>query len=222
MAIVLDSIVVLIILGTVISVVSRGFIKTLLGFCSVIFAVIFGKIFSPVVSTWLYDILYRGTFDGINNVVSDLISENKLPSLLELDSVSNTLSKYNPELATEINSRVTDNMAQAISENIVGLLSYAVAFLVVFILTVILFKILGVILSTIFKLPVLNTINKVLSLGLGCVMAVVYLMIFSAFMQIVLPVVSSVYPEVINMTTVESTVLFEFFYNFEWIKLFVS
>ena len=117
---------------------------------------------------------------------------------------------------------VSEDTVQRIAENIVGLLSYAVAFLVVFIVTIILFKILGVVLSSIFKLPLLKTVNRALSLCLGGVMAFVYLMIFVAFMQIAVPVVSSVYPEFLNMDIVESTVIFEFFYNFEWIKLFVS
>ncbi len=222
MALFLDIAVVLIIVITFVVVLLRGFIKTILDFASVVFAIVFAKMFSASFSNMFYASFNRFFSEGIGNVVSNFLSKNELPEFLEQENISELLGKYNIELANIINTENINNGFQVIVESIVGLLSYAVAFLLIFVITIIAFKILSLILCKVFKLPVLKTINKTMSLILAVVMCFVYLNLFIAFMQIIIPVVSSVYPETINATVIESTYLFKFFYGFEWIKFLVN
>ena len=103
-----------------------------------------------------------------------------------------------------------------------GILSYAVAFIAVFILTIIAFKIASVVVGGIFELPVLKTINKTLALVLAVVMSLFYVLLFIAFMQIILPYLISVYPDIINNDVINKSLIFDYLYNCEWIKIFVN
>ncbi len=150
------------------------------------------------------------------------MEKNELPTALNQDNLLGVLEKYNIDLANNIFSKNINNGIQVIVESIVGLLSYAIAFLLIFILTIIAFKILSIVLSTVFKLPGLKTINKTLSFVLGGGMCFIYINLFVALMQILTPVLTSVYPEYFNLSVVEETLIFEFFYNFEWIKFLVN
>lgn len=218
----LDLAIVLITIITFAVVMFRGFIKTVFDLTSVIFAIVFGKMFSAHVSNFFYDFLYKHFSGSIESVVTKFLTENDLPSALKLDNLLTLLGKYNPDLANSLGSDGVNDGFRVIVESVVGLLSYAVAFLLIFVLTIIVFRILSVVLSTVFKLPVLKTINKTLSFVLAVIMCFVYINLFVAFMQIISPVISSVYPETLNADIIKQTFLFKFFYNFEWIKFLVN
>ncbi len=218
----LDLAIVLITVITFAVVMLRGFIKTVFDLTSVIFAIVFAKMFSAPVSNVFYDFLYKHFSESIGSVVNKFLTENALPSALNLDNLLGLLEKYNPNLANSLGSESVNNSFQTIVGSVVGLLSYAIAFLLIFVLTIIVFKVLSVVLSTVFKLPVLKTINKTLSFVLAIIMCFVYINLFVALMQIIAPVISSVYPETLNAEIIKQTFLFKFFYNFEWIKFLVN
>jgi uncharacterized membrane protein required for colicin V production len=222
MSFVLDIAVITIVLVTFVVVMLRGFIKTVLDLTSVIFAIIFAKMFSASVSNIFYGFLYKHLSSGISELINNYLEKSELPTLLEQHTLLELLGRYNVELANVINSDNVNTTLQVVVQSVIGLLSYAIAFFMIFIITIIAFKILSVVLSTIFKLPILKTINKTLSFVLSVIMCFVYINLFVAFMQIITPVISSVYPDMINLTVIEQTYLFKFFYNFEWIKFLVN
>lgn len=222
MAIALDVAVLLIIVVTFIVVMIRGFVKTVLDFASVVFAIIGAKLFAAELSDVFYKPFYNSFSEGLREVVKNIIEKGDLPALLEQHNVSEILGRYNAPLADSINSGLIEDTVLNIVQNVVGLLSYAIAFLLIFIVVYIICKLLSLLICAVFKLPVLKTINKTLSFFLALLMIFVYLNLFVAFMQIAVPIIASAYPDVVTLDTLNNTFLFKFFYNFEWIKFFVS
>jgi|GEM_PF-5559790 len=222
MAFLLDFFVILIIASTVFTVVKKGFVRTVIDFASVICALVVAKMFSSSVSLFFYDGLQKVVSGKINDIIGKLIQDNNLPKNLESGELFNFLSKYNGDLADKVTVDVVENTADVITQYLVGILSYALAFLLLFILTVIVFKVASFVLGGIFELPILKTVNKTLAFILAIVISFVYVLLFTAFMQIIVPYLSSVYPDVINSEIINKTVVFGYLYNFEWVKILVN
>jgi len=218
----LDLIVVLIVFSTMYTVIKKGFVRTVIDFASVICALIASKIFANPLSSFFYGILEKVTSKKINEIIENLIRENNLPKTLEEGELFEFLSKYNIDLANKVSGEAVESTMNVITQYLVGILSYAVAFIVVFILTIIAFKIASVVVGGIFELPILKTINKTLALVLAVVMSLFYVLLFIAFMQIILPYLTSVYPDVINNDVINKSLIFDYLYNCEWIKIFVN
>jgi len=222
MSIVFDLIIVAIVFVTLYTVIKRGFIKTVIDLVSVFVSIILAKMFSPKLSEYLFGVFGERFTDKLNSAISGMIENNSLPSVLESENISAYLQKYSADLSDKINSEVLESTVESISYTLVGLISYAAAFMIIFFVASLAFKILSVILSGIFKLPVLNSINKTLAFLLGIVIAFIYVLIFTAFVQIALPFLSSYYPEYINADVVEKTFIFKYILNFEWLKFLVN
>lgn len=222
MSVLFDLIIVAIVFVTIYTVVKRGFIKTVIDLVSVFVSLILAKMFSPNLSEYLFGVFGERFTDKLNSAISAMIEDNSLPSVLENENISAYLQKYSTDLSEKINSEVLESTVESISYTLVGLISYAVAFMIIFFVAGIAFKILSVVLSGIFKLPVLNSINKTLAFILGVVIAFIYVLIFTAFVQIAWPFLSSYYPEYINSDVVEKTFIFKYIINFEWLKFLVN
>lgn len=222
MAIVIDLIIVLIFAFTLIGVVRRGFVKTVLDFASVICAVVFSKIFSPALAEVFYNFLYDKGIDKVSDVIHSLLENGNLPELFELENISLLLDKYAPGLSEKISSELIDNTVTEISRHVIGLLAYVSAFFLIFVVVIIIARIITLLIDGVFKLPLLRTLNKWLAVLLGVGVSVVYVMLFVAFMQIAIPVLSIAYPEVFSIDIIESTFVFKQLTNLEWIDFFVN
>ena len=224
MAIALDIIIILIVLATFVSVVKKGFVRTILDLASFVCAWIAAKFFSPTLSSFFYDGLNKSVSDSINKVIAEQIEKNSLPEPLYESNLSAFLKEYNININLDsVNNTVDgvfENTVHTISNYLISILSYALAFIVIFVLVLIAFKIASVLLGGIFKLPILNTLDKSLAIILAVIMSVIYLLLFIAFMQIIMPFLMSVYPQSFNDVVIGNTVIFEFLYNFEWLKFF--
>ena len=222
MALFLDILVFLIVVLTMYKVIKKGFVRTVIDFISVIGSLIIAKIFAEPVSSFFYKGLNKVASEKINEIIEGMIKENNLPNNLEADELFKFLNKYNVDLVDMISSDAIENSVNIIAQYLVGILAYAVAFLVLFILSVVSFKILSLVLGGVFELPILKTVNKSLALVLAVVVAIVYVLLFIAIMQMIIPYFSSVYPEFINAEIIEKSFVFDYLYNFEWIKIFVN
>lgn len=218
----LDLAIVLIVVVTFAIVMIRGFIKTIFDLVSVVFAIILAKMFSATVSNMFYDFLYKHFSNTVESVVNKVLANDGISSASKIDNLLALLGDYNPSLANSIIGNDINDRFHGVVQVIVGLLSYAISFLLIFIVSLFVFKVLSTVLSKIFKLPILNVINKTLSFVLAVLMCFVYVNLFVAFMQIITPALSSVYPNLLDLEVVEQTFIFEYFYNFKWIKFLVN
>ncbi len=222
MSIALDLIIVLILGLTFFLVVKKGFVRTVIDFASVICALIFSKLFTPVLSSIYYDGLYGTLADKTEEMVTSLIEQNSLPELLQAEQLTEFLSKYQPGLAEELNVSFIKNSAHMITKPIIALLAYGLAFLTIFILTLILFKIISVLAGGIFELPFLKQVNKAFAFIPATLLSILYVVLFIALMQLLVPFISSVYPDVINADIIDKTYIFGYLYNLEWLEIFVN
>ncbi len=222
MYIFLDIAAILLFVLTVYTVTKRGFVRTVFDFGSLIAAIIVAKIFSPVVSEFFYDSLYSRISSTLSSALESLLDKGELPQNLEIDSLTALFEKYNIEFNNPINPDTVENAAQYIAQNIVGLLAYALAFILIFVVSLIALKLVAWVLDGFFKLPILKTINKGLGFVLGIISAVIYVLIFIAIMQLAVPYLGSVYPEMFSQNAIERTLVFKYLYNFEWVQFFVN
>lgn len=222
MYIILDIIVVLILGLTVYTVTKRGFVKTVFDFGSLIAAIIISKFFSPALSEFFYDSLYSRISTAIGNGLRSLLDTGGLPDNLEIESLTALFEKYNIELKEIIPNDSTEATVQFIAQNIVSLLAYALAFILIFIVSLVALKIIALLIDGVFKLPVLKTINKGLGFVLGIISAAIYVLLFVALMQLAVPYLGSVYPEVFSQGAIDNTFVFRYLYNFEWVQFLVN
>ena len=224
MAIALDIIILLIILTTFVSVVKKGFVRTILDLTSFVGAWLAAKFFSPSLSGFFFDGLSKSVSESINNMIAEKIKQNTLPEPLYESNLSAFLEKYNIDINFSAVNNTVDGMVEntvlSITNYLISILSYVLAFIVIFVLVLILFKVASVLFGGIFKLPILNTVDKTLAIILAVIISVIYLLLFIALMQIIMPFLMSVYPQFFNDTVIGNTFIFEYLYNFEWLKFF--
>lgn len=222
MSIVFDLIILLLVGVTLYVVVKKGFVKTVFDFATVIASVIIAKIFSPKLSDYFYEKLFEGVSEKIKDVVTDLIEKKGLPEFLQSDKISQFLTKYNADLAEKLKADFIGDTVEFISGHVVAILSYSLAFVIIFIAALIILKIVSVVVCAVFELPVLKSLNKTLAFLLGVVLAVIYVLIFVAVAQLLIPVLSPLYPNIFSEGLIDKTFVFKYLYNFDWIDFLVN
>lgn len=222
MYLLLDLAVIFIFVLTVFLVTKRGFIKTVFDFGSLICAIIIAKIFTPAISALFRNTLYNKVSGTLKDVLESLMEKGELPDNLQKDSLGELLNKYNISLSGSASAETAEELLDYVVNNIVELLSYAIAFIAVFVIALIALKLAAFALDGIFKLPLLKTINKGLGFVLGLITATIYVLLFVAVIQLTAPYLGSIYPEVFGTSAINRTFIFEFLYYFEWVQFFVN
>lgn len=221
MAIVLDLTVVLIFAVTLFVIIKNGFVKTVMNAAAFICALIFSKLFTPALSQIIYNGLFGRYHTKLSEVIGTKITEGEIPIYFESIIKSNIIGKLNIDVASGVEN-VTNEASVWISKAVIGLFSWALAYLLIFVVTLIVFKLLTFVLVNVFKLPILNTVNKTLGSVLGVVVALLYVLLFVSLMQLVLPFLMSAYPETFGADIIQKSYVFSFFYNMEWLKILVN
>ena len=216
MALILDISIVLIVALTMFFVVKKGFVKSVLRLVSVVCSVVFAKMFSSVVAEFLYGILHSVVSPRVDESIGEFLENGILPDFLQNDNLSMILQKYDILFIDK------EETVGYISNSITAILSYFLAYILIFVGVLLAFKFITPIICLIFKLPVLRTANKLLSIVLGIVTSALYLFVFVSLMQALIPLLSSLYPEFISDNVIEKTYIFNYLYSLEWIKIFLK
>ncbi len=216
MALFLDLTVVLIVALTMYFVIKKGFVRSLLELLSVICSLILAKMFAAPVSQIFYKFLQGVISPKVEELINNLLKTDSLPETLHNDALGRLLSEYGVMFIDR------ENTTSFLSDSFTAMISYCLAYLLIFVGVMLLFKFATPVVCAVFKLPILRTANKLLSLVLGIALSVLYLLLFVSLMQILIPLLSSVYPESINSAVIEKTYIFSFIYNLDWIKILLS
>ena len=205
----------------------RGFIKSIMGICTLIAALFVAFAFTPNVAQYIE-----------NSPVIEEVSENISDTLKSLsrkdtdsydlarlfadmpDSFRQILDRYGADvsdLKNEVSPApdapeedVTD-LSERIARPVVSAISGVLAFLGLFIASVAVLKLLTWILDLIFQLPVLKTANTLLGFVVGIVSALVWAWVLSALSVIFIRAMSSISPTYFSETLIENTILLRFF-----------
>ncbi len=205
----------------------RGFIKSIMGICTLIAALFVAFAFTPTVAEYIEDVpAVREISEGITETIQSL-TKNDGPTydLQRLfgdmpDSFKQILDRYGADVSKlaaavtphpEADITAVDQLADMIASPVVDAITGVLAFLLLFIAAVIALKLVTWILDLIFQLPVLKTANTMLGFVVGIFSALVWVWILSALSVIFIRAMSSVSPAYFNETLIENTVILKFF-----------
>ena len=157
----------------------------------------------------------QGAID--NTVGQDIAAQvqqilDTLPQFL-----SQSLSGYgmNADQIGQAMNSASDNTAGAVADLIAPVVTDLVKTVLMLILFLVLFIVVRLLargIDRVFGLPVLRQLNAVLGAVFGVLKCVVFVLILCAVLRVVLPMVSTV-PEIFSQETIESSVLFQYFYD---------
>jgi len=227
---VLDIIIVGLIIFCVAMGYKNGFVKTVLNFLSFIIAFFLAKTFSPQLSSLIYSGYIKPNFvSRVTTQIESFLTRNiKLDALVQdpnrPDDFTNLFKNYGVDLdLPDVKKWIAEAVAKGeagihdvaarLVENAAEGISYFVAFVLILLVSLLLLKIITAIINKVFKLPVLNIINRIGGIALGFLYGVVLSYIFVFLAYHVFPYLAansaiSSAPEVVN-----DTIFFKWFYE---------
>ena len=230
MNLILDGVILLICVTCVILGTKRGFIKSLMGSCTLIAALFVAYAFSPALTAYIEQQPFiRNISSSITDTIKSL-SENEQGSydLLRLfdempDAFQQIIDRYNADeeqltdaLPSEPEAEEEDVhlLSEMIAEPVARAISGVLAFLALFVGTVFVLKFLTWILDLIFQLPVLKTANSMLGFLFGVLSALLWAWVLSSLSVTLAKAMFSISPELFPEDLVEKTVLVKLFSSF--------
>ncbi len=237
MNVVLDVLVAVILIWSAAAATKKGFIKSLLGMVSVVAAFVMTFLFSgqaakyisekfvaPAMRSSAISYLSRvlGTpasavdaGQGAANVpVEKLLSD--MPQLF-LDYLKKLgADAAGVKAAAAASSTVTqarDAAVDAMITPMAAAISSVLAYLAVFLLSLLAFTLLAALLDLVFKLPVLNTLNRFGGFIMGCITGLLLVFVFCAAVELLRPVFASQSVFAVSDEAIEKTLLFGVFYK---------
>ena len=227
MSLVFDIIILVVCVTSIILGAKRGFIKSVMGVCTLIAALCLSYAFMPTVSTYIRN---SEIIDNISESIGDTIkslsrSEEGGYDLEKMfadmpDAFQQILDRYDADdnaLAESIppeNSAtedVVDSLASTIAAPVADVISNVTAFLLIFIASVAVLKLLTWLLDMLFQLPVLKTANTMLGLLVGVVIALFWAWVLCPLSITFIRAMASISPELFNESVIDNSVILSYF-----------
>jgi len=229
MNLIFDAVIAVSVLLSVIMGAKRGFIKSVMGVCTLIAALFVAYAFTPPAAQIIGQQKFiRDISVSIADTVKSLASNDSgsydLNRLYEdmPDAFTQILTRYGMdigELTKEVppdpnaDAAALERLADLIAGPAAAAISSVLAFLALFVASVVILKILTWILDTVFQLPVLKTANTMLGFLFGVVAGVMWACVLSSLSVTLIRAMSSISPDLFNETVIENSVVLKFFSN---------
>lgn len=227
MSLIFDGVILAACLISIVLGVKRGFIKSVMGVCTLIAALFVAYAFTPKLSAWMEQQSFiRGISESITDTIKSL-SENETGSYdLERlfsdmpDAFVQIVERYNAdtdvlretvEPESEAETEKVNALSELIAEPVAGAIADVLSFLALFVGAVIALKILTWLLDLIFQLPVLKTANSMLGFLFGVLSALVWAWVLSSLSVTLIHAMASISPDLFSDSLVDNTVLLKFF-----------
>lgn len=240
-SIILDIIIALIAVLTIIISYKKGFLKSLIDTLSFFIAIVIALTFLTPVKNLIYktaldEKILTETHSELDSAVGnsdigeiiDKASDKEAEAEKHEDSdiiksFEQFLKKFGIEIE-DVKSEYDQLIAQG-SENVRnGIIDYVakpitnavitvIAFLLLFIVSIIVIKIIAYVLNLATKLPVINGINKFLSIPLGVCLALFRIFCFCAIIKLILPYTGTLHISALNSAAIDSTFVFKYLFN---------
>jgi uncharacterized membrane protein required for colicin V production len=204
---------------------TKGFIRSLTNLISIIAGFIAAKLYYKEMFSFLnnqYD-LFEKIKNGVTNLFSNIewpqleigtVSTNTLQIEGDSELINNLLNKFVESdsfqnMITTNMSNVGDGFSTWLAENLLNVLSMLLVFVIVFIGV----RIAGYLLSTIFKLPILNGVNKTSGFLFGLAKGAFLSMLFVVLLVLIAPLLS----DLNLLATLEESMIGIYFYRYNLI-----
>ncbi len=232
MNLIIDLIIVLAAAAAIYLGLSRGFVRSVMHFASLILAVIAVFLFTNPVSAWLNSTFIKsGVSDIIEESLSDLIFDGEnsfsVPDIFSEppQALKDILGRFDVEfddIAGFYSSNVSpstnegdaiDVIAEQIAYPTSNAISHILAAIIVFIAAMVLIKLITFVLDRICRLPVLRKLNKLLGLLFGIASALVISLVIANAAVGLIEAFDSINSTVFNTETIERSIILKFFDN---------
>ena len=227
MSLVFDVIILAVCVISIVLGAKRGFIKSVMGICTLVAALCLAYAFTPTVSEYIRNTDAMGNIsESIGDTIKSLSRTDEGGYDLEKmfsdmpDAFRQILDRYNADdsvLAETVSpdaaasESAVDTLANAIAEPVAHAISNVAAFLLIFIASVAVLKLLTWLLDLLFQLPVLKTANTMLGLLIGVVIALFWAWILCPLSVTLIRAMSSISPDLFNESVIENSVILSFF-----------
>ena len=225
---ILDAILIIICIAVIATSIKRGFVRTILSIISSVASILLAVVFTPTVSNFFYDkFMLSAITSGISDTVRSLAGNGNSEGITQMfdtmpEALSDILSRYNvsdktvSDMAESAQNGLIDidTVCETIASPIATTISNVLAFVICFIVALIVLKIVIAIVDTVFKLPILNSVNKGAGLILGLALAVVIIFVYSEAAVHLVNSLGALSPDIFGEKVIEDTVIVKFFsYN---------
>ena len=229
MSLVFDLVILAVCVTAIVLGAKRGFIKSVMGVCTLIAALCLAYAFTPTLAGYIRTSApLVNISESIGDTIKSLSRTEEGGYNLEKmfddmpDAFQQILHRYGAdehELAGEIvteeaaTEAVVDALAKDIADPVVNVISRVVAFLAIFVAAVVVLKLLTLLLDLLFQLPVLKTANTMLGLVVGIVIAFFWIMVLCPLSITLIRALSSISPDLFNESVIENSVILSIFEN---------
>ncbi len=202
----------------------RGFVRSVLGLV-IFFAALFAAFkFTDIYAEHLNNTVFMDRITNeISSSIESVIGNNASVDDLFKDKPSGFVSiverfgtdmgeleEYYKESASESQSSGVKLISAYIARPVSSLLSRVIAFLIIFLGVLLALSIIKWILDLIFKLPVLNAVNKVFGLTFGIIKGVLLAWAASMLLVYLMSVLVMLRPETFSKSVIENTVIVKY------------
>jgi len=231
MSLIVDLVIIAAAIGCIYFCISRGFVRSVMGFVSILVAIVVAFLFSSKLAVWIDESYLRkctthiavNAIDSIVSAGTDKIDISKVladspDTIAEFASrfgfTAEELQEYYKEALTDLSTAAaTDKLAEYIARPTSKAISFATAAIVLYLGTLLALKLLTFMIDLICHLPILDTLNTILGALFGIGSALLMAWMISNLSILLINALEAVKPEIFNPAVIDSSIILRFFYE---------
>lgn len=230
MSLFIDILIIIFSVAAVYSGIVRGFVRSVMGFLSLILAVAAAFIFTSPVAEFYDNKFVSGWVNGkVESAFEELVTAGgqrlELSKLFEdsPDALKTVIERFGVdfeeteshymEIKSDDDANDIKNLSEKVASPASNAISNVLAAATVFVGTWLFLKILTWVLDLICRLPVLSTLNSFLGFVFGLLSAAVGAWAISNISVGLVNALSVIRPEIFNATVIDGSILVKFFYD---------
>ncbi len=238
MSLFLDLLLVAVFAVTVWTAYKRGFFKSVMSFVSVIASVLVAYTFTPALSVVIREkLIHSSLTSALAETVASLAdagaeaAENTvydLTALADNTQFESIVNKYGADMEA-VGELIIENsaggydavekIASAVTYPVANTLATVVAFAVCYIVTLVLLKIFTLVIGSLFKLPVLSTMDRGLGIVFGVITAFIAVYVIAMVAEPCLTALSAVLPGIVTEDMFENSIILKFFADYNLLSM---
>ncbi len=231
MSLVFDFIIILAAVFSIYLGISRGFVRSIMHFASLILALIAVFVFTTPLSELLYDSVISKSVSNITessltDIIGTGVAKLEISNVLEdrpealtdlttrfFTSIDEVTEYYNNFLKSLSEPDAINKISEMIATPTAKAISTVIAAIILFVGSLLILKIITFILDLIVKLPVLDKLNKFLGMLFGVASALITSIVIANISVGLINSLESINSELFNDSVISGSIVLRFFFN---------